>query len=559
MLVLFSLAVLAASARGNLLSNPSFESGSSFPPNDWDQYGSGSFVWQTGGARTGSKCMNLGGSSFAMMYQRVPAIPGRTYTLSAWAKLNSGAGDATLKLEFHDATPTEIIQYWLPFTAPADWTEFTITRTALPEVAYVTASIVGEPGGTVLFDDIAIYPDSIFTADITRDHNVDIDDARILAQNWLNNSCAPYQWCSRADINRSGTADYADLTVMAQNWQKLLPNILGVTHVDGQYYFGTEDFLNEGTDRLLTLGTKVIKVWFTTLASSYPWNSTWPTMNSLLEQAQSPYFVELFAKPFTTFILEAHSTKSSFGDGMTQQEMQDEQQEFYDLTSYLLDTYQDTGKTFVLQHWEGDWLIRGHYDANIDPTPTAIGGMIDWLNARQAGVDQARQEFTGQGVNVYNAAEVNIVVKSMNEGRTNVVNAVLPYTSLDMVSYSAWDSTLGYIGQPDVFRDALDFIATNMPDSPAFGDKNVYLGEYGIPNNEYSAYQIRQSISDITHTALRWGCPYVVYWQLYCNELASGGGPAPVSENWEVRGFWLVKPDGSYAWTWDYFDMLLNP
>jgi len=556
--LIFLLAVLTSTTNGNLLNNPSFESGTSFP-DDWNTYGSGSFVWQTGGAHTGSKCMKLGGSSLALMYQRAPADTGTTYTVSAWSKLDSGAGGATLKLEFHDATETEIVQYWLPFTTPAEWAEFAVTRTALPDTAYVTASIVGEAGGTVLFDDIAIYSDGIFSADVTQDHNMDANDLLVIVQNWLDNTCIPYDWCNRADISRSGRVDLTDFARTARDWLKRLPEVLGVTHVDGQYYFGTEDFLNEGADRLLSLGTRVIKVWFTNLSSVYPWNSAWPAMSTMADRAQAPYFQELFAKPFKTFILEAHSDVSYFNDGMTEQEKLDEQQAFYDLSVYLLNTYRNTGKTFVLQHWEGDWLIRGHYNANIDPTPTAIQGMIDWLNARQAGVNQARQEYGQEGVRVYHAAEVNIVVKSMSEGKPNLVNSVLPYTNLDLVSYSSWDSTLGYIGQPSVFRDALDFIADNMPDSPDFGDRNVYLGEYGMPHNEYSAGQIRQLLSDTTHTALSWGCPYVVYWQLYCNEIASGGGPAPVSENWEVRGFWLIKPDGTYAWTWDYFDMLLNP
>jgi hypothetical protein len=46
-----------------------------------------------------------------------------------------------------------------------------------------------------------------------------------------------------------------------------------------------------------------------------------------------------------------------------------EAQQFADLTSYLVSTYANTGKTFVLQHWEGDWSIRGGYDPTAKPTP----------------------------------------------------------------------------------------------------------------------------------------------------------------------------------------------
>lgn len=343
--------------------------------------------------------------------------------------------------------------------------------------------------------------------------------------------------------------------------QKSLPDTLGVTHASPKYYFGVKDSLNEGADRLLNLGTRVIKVWFVRPQNSYTWNSNWPAMKTLVDQAKAPYFIELFGKPFTTFILETYSIGRGdhyFINGITEAQKLDEQRQFYELTAHLLKTYAGSGKTFILQHWEGDWAIRGNFDANSDPTPAAISGMIQWLNARQAGVDQARKEFSRKGVKVYHAAEVNHVVKSMKLNRTNVVNSVLPHTNCDMVSYSCYDAIVGAnIGKPQVLRDALDYLAKHMPDSPEFGDKNVYLGEYGIPSNQYPAESIKTLVTDTTQTALNWGCQYLVYWQLYCNENKSGTFP-PITDNADVRGFWLVKPDGTKTWQWNYFNNLLK-
>ena len=62
-----------------------------------------------------------------------------------------------------------------------------------------------------------------------------------------------------------------------------------------------------------------------------------------------------------------------------------------------------TGKTFVLQHWEGDWAIRGNYKPEETPTPQAIEGMAAWLNARQDGVDAARKAVEAKNVHVYHA------------------------------------------------------------------------------------------------------------------------------------------------------------
>lgn len=347
-----------------------------------------------------------------------------------------------------------------------------------------------------------------------------------------------------------------------ENHRTQLPDIVGVTHVDGKYHLSNKDFLNEGADQILALGSRVIKVWLHNPAKSYSFNSEWPPMESMVDTARSPYFRELFEKPFTTYIMMCFSKGRGAGyfrNGMTEEQRLDERRQFYELARYLLTTYKQTGKTFVLQHWEGDWLIRASYDRNVDPTPGAIKGMIGWLNARQAGVTQARREVGTDGVRVYHAAEVNLVVRSMRQGKPNLVNKVLPHTQLDLVSYSAWDATSEHARDPNVFREALDFIATNMPDSPSFGDRNVYVGEFGMPENEFSAERIRETIPHVVETAREWGCPYIVYWQLYCNELKPRSQPTPVTGNDAVRGFWLIRPDGSKAWTWDYFHGLLNP
>lgn len=349
--------------------------------------------------------------------------------------------------------------------------------------------------------------------------------------------------------------------VSEQNARKELRDIIGVAHVDGKYCLTDEDFLNEGADQVLALGSRVIKVWFHNPQKSYPFNSQWPNMDSLVEIAQSPYFRELFDKPITTYIMMCFSigrNVSYWRNGITEEQKLDEQRQFYELTRHLLTAYRGTGKTFILQHWEGDWLIRGSYNKNVNPTPEAIRGMIDWLNARQEGVNQARKEVGLHKVRVYHAAEVNRVVSSMKEGKPNVVNTVLSHTRLDLVSYSAWDATTEHSEDSQVFREALDFIAINMPDSPDFSNRNVYVGEFGMPENEFSDEQIQKAIPNVVRIALAWGCPYIIYWQLYCNELKDRRQLPPVQNNDAVRGFWLIRPDGSKAWTWEYFYELLT-
>jgi hypothetical protein len=348
--------------------------------------------------------------------------------------------------------------------------------------------------------------------------------------------------------------------------RKDLCDIVGVTHVAGKYHLTDKDFLNEGAGQILALGSRVIKVWFWAGVSgrvpeSYPYNSQWPKVGSLVAGAQTPYFKDLFSRPFTTYILVTASLgrdEPYWRKGITDEQKKDEQRQFYELAKYLLTRYQNTGKTFVLQHWEGDWLVRGNYKGDREPSPAALANMIEWLNARQAGVSQARQEVRQRDVHVYHAAEVNRVVQSMQTGFPNMVNKVLPYTPVDLVSYSAWDAATEHYADPKVLRDALDFIAANALDSADFGSRNVYLGEFGMPENVYSLDKVQQAIPNAVRTALDWGCPYIVYWQLYCNELKDPNAVVPVQSNDVVRGFWLIRPDGTKAWTWDYFHGLFS-
>src|SRR5204863_5199680 len=156
--------------------------------------------------------------------------------------------------------------------------------------------------------------------------------------------------------------------------------VVGATHIVGRYSFGSDDFLNEGADRLLAMGTRVVKVWLSFDPKlQYPWNSAWGRKtHTLVATAQKPYFRELFAKPFTTFVLVANGGSSSFQDGFTPEEAREERGRMFDLATYLLTTYAGTGKTFILQNWEGDHVLRVGLAEGESPSPERVQAMISW-------------------------------------------------------------------------------------------------------------------------------------------------------------------------------------
>ena len=322
-------------------------------------------------------------------------------------------------------------------------------------------------------------------------------------------------------------------------------DIVGSCHVGGGYSFTSEDHMNEGADQLLELGSRVIKVWFTPRpAQYYPIHSNWPPIASMIDLASCDYFKKLFAKPFTTFLLEAFRPgipDEYYVDGVSAENAEAERAAFYEITQYLLTTYKGTGKTFILQNWESDWVLTNP-EFTKEPSPVAIQGMIDWMNARQDGVDAARKDVGMDGVTVAHAMEVNLIARAM-EGKVTATNDVVPHTHCDLYSYSAYDTSI-FI--PDKFRDALQYLADKAPASELYGEKNVYVGEFGAPENEFDQYAI---VKRTVETALDWGARYMLYWQVYCG---------PGATNSDCRGFWLIRPDGTKSPAYQYYSELFG-
>jgi hypothetical protein len=171
--------------------------------------------------------------------------------------------------------------------------------------------------------------------------------------------------------------------------------------------------------------------------------------------------------------------------------------------------------------------------------------MIDWWNARQDGVQQARREIGSHNVRVLHAAEVNFLAAAM-AGKVTATNNVIPYTHCDLYSYSSWD--IGFT--PGQLTRALDYLKSKAPDSELFGHYDLYLGEFGMAKDHGAPEGTRfERVRELMEAALGWGVRYAVYWQVYDNEALQTYTGRP--DNEDLRGFWLVRPDGEKAPMWD--------
>ena len=335
-----------------------------------------------------------------------------------------------------------------------------------------------------------------------------------------------------------------------------LRDVVGINHINSIYHLTDEDYINEGADRILELGSRVIKLIIRDhLEKYYSFNSEWPEITSLQQAAETPYFQKVFAKPFTTFVLMTFAPGHDihyFINGMTAEDVERERKTYYDFTKYLLTRYKGTGKTFVFQNWEGDWVLTPPpLDMDKKPDPKAVQGMIDWLNARQDGVQQARDEIGMEGVKVFHAAEVNLVEKAWL-GHPTVTKDVLPKTHCDLYSYSAYDTMAQ---SEEKFRKALHYLEEKAPDSAAFGSKNIFVGEFGWPENLVGEEARAEMIRYTVETSLELGTRYVLFWELYCDGLKAPVEGRPI-RNDDMAGNWLLRPDGTKSAAWNYFETL---
>lgn len=264
------------------------------------------------------------------------------------------------------------------------------------------------------------------------------------------------------------------------------------------------------------------------------------TVVELIEQ--TPPFQRVLDTDFTYTCMWVHPvsvTPIDFHDGLSRDAAKIEYDQLYELTRFLLQRYQGTGRSFLLGHWEGDWTLLNGIDPSQTPTPLAIQGMIDWYKTRQKAVEAARASLPAcKDVHVYHYVEVNLVQKSIDHPNDpkfyTVANGVLPHVTVDLVSYSAYDALSGnYLQLPQRAFDHLDFIESHAQFSGAWPFKrSVFIGEFGYGMENDDAEQNRRNTLGL-RAAIRWGCPLIYYWAIY---------GAPGAEN--LR---LVNPDGTFT------------
>jgi len=309
--------------------------------------------------------------------------------------------------------------------------------------------------------------------------------------------------------------------------------IIGTQDMGSYYQFTDESLLKEGGDAILNMGSNMIKI---SIGPSYVkaryLKAKDPSIRSITDLARTPEYKDVFNMPFSryfmwTYCFSTYNQVTPFHGHMKPELLAKEYQEVYDLTKYLLTTYNGTGKIFYLGNWEGDWhLLSGapvkKNKWEEDVNPDAPIGMIDWLTARQRAVDDAKKATPHQNVNVYFYVETNLVQKSIKKNQVTVASSVLHDVNPDFVSYSSHDSTNPGTDMHHDLPAALDYMQSKLTPKPGLPEKRVFIGEFSAKGRIFTPQQQDEYVRDQIATSIKWGTPFALYWAIYCTSPNDG-------------------------------------
>lgn len=306
--------------------------------------------------------------------------------------------------------------------------------------------------------------------------------------------------------------------------------ILGTQAIGGKYQFTDKPALLETAEVIREMGATSMKL-------ALRLDPKHPTIYSATQLVSlDPVYRHVLDLPVKDFQMWVDArAEGAWAKGLNPAQSIAEYRHVYDLAVHLLKTYSGTGKSFYLGHWEGDNMLRGDISAKADAQmddAVRVQGFIDWLAIRQQAVDDAKRDTPHQRVNVWHYTEVNHPTISLLHDRPSMANKVLPYVAVDFVSYSAYDGQ----DDPKLLRDTLSYLETKLKPKPNIAGKRVFIGEYGFWTQkegklENTPKQQNDRSLEVMRAGLEWGCPFILYWELYNNELDADG---------RHRGFWMI-------------------
>jgi hypothetical protein len=333
---------------------------------------------------------------------------------------------------------------------------------------------------------------------------------------------------SQNDLTQSGWFDNI-IKVIVEKYvedEPLVKNynyVLGTQVFNPLYGFRYDDWTYEAAEEIYKMGSNVLKTF------DHQYSKILDAMDFTyiyLYALYNPPWLRSGVPPFISndILVNEEFTKSLYG-------------EMYEFVKSLLTDYNDTGKTFYLGHWEGDWyLIQDYNTDKKELRDNFIQAMTVWLNARQKAIEDAKRDTPHSNVNVWGYTEANRTIDIERIGAERLVNTVLPHTTVDYLSYSAYD--IQELSSQEI-KKHIDYMDQMIPvknEVPNPG-KRVFIGEAGWPAFLCEYNQERHNTKNIDKYVKFFdaGVSQILHWEMYSNEQ---------DENGVNRGYWLIDDKG---------------
>ena len=304
--------------------------------------------------------------------------------------------------------------------------------------------------------------------------------------------------------------EYAEDEPLVKNYNY----ILGTQVFGPSYGFKYNDWTYEAAEEIYKMGSNVLK----TFDTAY---------KKILEDMDFMYiYLWVDSKP-------VWQTEG----GMNEAKKKNIYDYMYEFTKNILNEYNNTGKTFYLGHWKGDWYLLQNYDTvKKSVGDENIRGMTDWLNIRQKAVEDAKADTPHENIYVWGYTEA-CRTADIENGSERLVNKVLPNAAVDYLSYSSYDIQSFSDYKIAEYIKYMNEMIPEKDGTPNPG-KRVFIGEMGFAAYMYNYNQERHNKENID-TFIKFfetGVSQILYWEMYSNEKC---------ENGKDRGWWLIDDKGA--------------
>lgn len=373
-------------------------------------------------------------------------------------------------------------------------------------------------------------------------------------------------------------------------------HIIGASHIGGWYHFTDKPYLIEGLDTFKEWGSTAFKTSLTCgwqkMSAHYPFNYNWPSQFSSMTKIAEYHLMDTL---FSDEAIKTHAVWANPDFGNYYKEGPDknndiyaqEEEEFYKLTVYLLEKYGDMDKRFVLQNWEGDWMLRGdtkRWEKEPGTIPVdirwRIDGMARMFRSRMRGVEKARALFPRAKAEVLFSVEFNKLffrkegayTTMVEEGVPNLVEQVIPQMRLDISSWSSYDGIWlqEMAAFPYGFLKGIRIAEYFTTSAHAINEgSTVQLGEFAMNENEpfipktFKREELPEFFSRLLGLVKYTEVQQVYLWNFFCSgnqayEFEKGAEYELDTLYKYLDGKWIVEPDQTYGTVGAYLEEIFN-